>query len=54
MAVQRDNEEERIARLDAILKHLRKLEKDTGKMISSVERELDRSKTGSPKFPKKR
>jgi hypothetical protein len=40
MSVQRDNaDEQRLERIDEILKHLRQLEKDTGKIIGSVQKE---------------
>jgi hypothetical protein len=54
MPVHRQNEEERVALVDAILKHLRQLEKDTAKMIASLERERARPKEGWGKATKKR
>jgi hypothetical protein len=41
----RDNVDElRLGRIDEILKHLHQLEKDTGKIIGSVQRERRRAK----------
>jgi hypothetical protein len=45
MPVQRDEEDEhRLARIDEILKHLHQLEKDTGKIISSLQKERLRTR----------
>jgi hypothetical protein len=45
MPVQRYEEDEhRLARIDEILKHLYQLEKDTGKIISSLQKERLRNK----------
>lgn len=44
MPVQRDDEEHRLARIDEILKHLHQLEKDAGKIISSLQRERLRTR----------
>ena len=35
----RDNNGDRLDRIDAMLSHLRELEKDTGRIISSLQRE---------------
>jgi hypothetical protein len=40
----RDNDEDRLARIDAMLTHLRELEKDTGRIISSLQQERRRTK----------
>jgi hypothetical protein len=44
MAPPRDNDPARLARIDAMLTHLRDLEKDTGRIISSLQRERRRTK----------
>lgn len=45
MPVQRDDEDEhRLVRIDEILKHLHQLEKDAGKIISSLQRERLRTR----------
>lgn len=44
MAPPRDNDGARLARIDAMLTHLRDLEKDTGRIISSLQRERRRTK----------
>lgn len=44
MAPPRDNDRARLARIDAMLTHLRDLEKDTGRIISSLQRERRRTK----------
>jgi hypothetical protein len=44
MAPPRDNDRGRLARIDAMLTHLRDLEKDTGRIISSLQRERRRTK----------
>ena len=45
MPVQRDDvDEPRLARIDDILKHLHQLEKDAGKIISSLQKERHRTK----------
>ena len=47
MPVQRDDADEpRLARIDDILKHLHQLEKDAGKIISSLQKERHRTKAG--------
>lgn len=40
----RDNDEDRLAHIDATLTHLRELEKDTGRIISSLQLERRRTK----------
>lgn len=40
----RDDDEQRLARIDDILKHLHELEKDAGKIISSLQRERHRTR----------
>ena len=45
MPVQRYEEDDhRLARIDEILKHLHQLEKDTGKIISSLQKERLRTR----------
>lgn len=44
MGPPRDNPADRLARIDAMLNHLRELEKDTGRIISSLQRERRRTK----------
>jgi hypothetical protein len=44
MARPRDNDAARLALIDAMLTHLRDLEKDTGRIISSLQRERRRTK----------
>jgi hypothetical protein len=52
MPVQRDDEEEpRLARIDDILKHLHQLEKDAGKIISSLQKERHRTKATMAMVP---
>jgi len=46
MGPARDNDEDRLERIDAMLTHLRELEKDTGRIISSLQREKLRTKAG--------
>ena len=62
MPVQRDDyDEHRLARIDEILKHLHQLEKDTGKIIGSLQKERLRTRadmtvgrTGKPNGRPKR
>lgn len=44
MAPPRDRDGARLARIDAMLTHLRDLEKDTSRIISSLQREKRRTK----------
>ena len=52
MPVQRDDADEpRLARIDDILKHLHQLEKDAGKIISSLQKERQRTKVSMARNP---
>jgi hypothetical protein len=52
MPVQRDDEDEpRLARIDDILKHLHQLEKDAGKIISSLQKERHHTKAAMTRNP---
>ena len=52
MPVQRDDADEpRLARIDDILKHLHQLEKDAGKIISSLLKERHRTKAAMARDP---
>ena len=52
MPVQRDDADEpRLARIDDILKHLHQLEKDAGKIISSLQKERHRTKVAMVREP---
>ena len=52
MPVQRDAEDgPRLARIDDILKHLHQLEKDAGKIISSLQQERHRTKVDMARDP---
>jgi hypothetical protein len=53
MPVKRDVEDgPRLARIDDILKHLHQLEKDAGKIISSLQKERRRTKVDMAGVPR--